>query len=92
MRVVILALLLAGCATTKAPPPEPVIVTKEVLVPVQVPCAALKALGAEPVYPDSDAALKAASSLFERTKLLLQGRLLRTARLAEYAVAKASCL
>lgn len=92
MRLLLAALLLTGCATTPPPPVEPTIITKEVLVPVQVPCAALKAMGDEPVYPDNDAALKTETRVFERTKLLLQGRLLRIARLTEYTVARASCL
>lgn len=91
--IVIVALLLlilvAGCSAT--PPPEPIVRTVEVKVPVPQPCKALGELGAEPVYPDSDAALVAAPDLFERVKLLLQGRLLRQARLTQYQAAGASC-
>ena len=85
------ALALAGCATTQAPPPEPVIRTVEVKVPTPVPCKAIEELGAEPVYADTDAALAAAPGLFDRTKLLLQGRAQRAARLGQYLAAKMSC-
>jgi hypothetical protein len=91
-RLVLLALMMGGCATTPPVPPEPVIITKEVMVPVQVPCAALKALGPEPAYPDTDAAIKAAGGLYDRVLLITRGRLMRLARLAEYSAAKASCL
>jgi len=88
---IVAALLLSGCATTK-PEVEPVIVTKEVLVPVAVPCQALKDLGPEPKYPDEDAAVLAQESLYDRVLLITRGRLMRIARLAEFTAAKASCL
>lgn len=88
-RLIVLSLLVAGCKHTQ--PTEPVIITKEVKVPVPVPCPALKELGAEPEYPDTDAALRAAPDLFTRVQLLLQGRLLRIKRLAEHEVVKRSC-
>lgn len=82
-------LILTGCAGT--PPPEPVIITKEVQVAVPVQCKALEQLGPEPAYPDTDEAIKAAPSLFERTKLILKGRIMRIQRLAEYQVVKVTC-
>ena len=81
--------ILTSCAST--PPPTPRIQTVEVKVAVPVECEALTRLGPEPDYPDSDAELKAAPDLFERVKLLLQGRYLRLARLAQYEAARASC-
>lgn len=89
--VFVAALALAACAGKVVERPEPIVVTQEVKVPVPVPCATLQALGPEPTYPDTDAALKAAPSIFARVKLLAQGRLMRITRLAEYEVAKAAC-
>lgn len=89
--VLLLLILLTGCATTQSPPPEPVIRTVEVKVPVPQPCKALDELGAEPSYPDTDDAVRGAPDLFERVKLLLQGRLLRQARLGQYKAARSSC-
>lgn len=89
MKKVLLVLLLAGCAAQA--PPEPIIITKEVKVAVPVQCSALESIGAEPDYPDTDQALAAAPNLFERVKLLLQGRIMRADRLAQYHVAKVTC-
>lgn len=81
--IVLLALggrVLAACSTTQ---PEPVVKTVMVEVPVDRPdCAraAIKRLGPSIAYPDTDKALLQASNLFERVKLLLAGRTLRTAR------------
>lgn len=83
-------LVITGCSTPKQQ--EPVIVTQEVKVPVPVPCKVLEQLGPEPKYQDTDEALKAAPDIFTRVQLLLIGRLQRTQRLAEYGVAKQSCL
>lgn len=75
MRAALLAcLLLAGCATA-----EPRIITKEVLVPVVVPCVA--EVGSAPRYSDTPEAIEGAPDLFERVKLLLIGRTERDARL-----------
>jgi hypothetical protein len=86
--VLIGALALAACQTTKQ---EPEIRIQEVKVPVPVPCPTLQALGPEPVYPDSDAAVRDAPNLYERVRLIAAGRLMRIKRLAEYGVAKSSC-
>lgn len=73
------AFLLAGCATTA--PPEPVIVTKEVKVPVAVQCVP-KGTPEPPAYVDTDAALKSAAGPEDRFQLLAAGRIQRNQRLA----------
>lgn len=80
------ALVLTGCATTA---PEPRIETRIVEVPVAVSCRV--EIGPDPVYPDSDEALRAAPNTFERVKLLVAGRLLRIAREAELKAALKAC-
>lgn len=86
-----LCLALTACATTKAIK-EPEIRTVEVKVAVPVPCAALEALGPEPTYPDTDAAIAEAETIGALARLYAKGRLMRTQRLAEYLSVKASCL
>lgn len=71
-----LCITLCACQTT---PLEPRIVTKTVEVPIQVQCK--PTLPAEPSYPDTDAALKAAPDLFSKVQLMVAGRVLRIARL-----------
>lgn len=73
-------LLLTGC--TAAPTPEPVKVPVEVKVPVPVGCIPA-ALDPAPVYPDTKAALMAATDAASRYRLLYAGRKLRMARLNE---------
>jgi len=88
------AFALAGCATTQAPPPEPIVRMVEVKVPVDDPAcprAAVAELGTAPAYPDTDGALRMAADLFERVKLLLAGRELREAREAALIGALAEC-
>lgn len=82
---------LSACATPHAPPPEPVVRTVEVQVPVYRACPAADRLGAEPAYPDTAAALQAAPDLGVRVGLLLAGRVLRIARLSAYRAAVAAC-
>lgn len=82
---------LAGCAA-RTPPPEPEIRTVEVKVNVPVPCEAMKSLGPEPAYADTDEAIAAAQDIGTLAKLYAKGRLQRVQRLKEYMVAKASCL
>lgn len=89
--ILLLIILIAVSACAGSPSPEPQIRTVEVSVPVPIPCPALAELGAEPDYPDTDAALENAPSLFERVRLMAQGRLLKNARLAQYVAARASC-
>lgn len=81
----VLALALAGCATTS----EPRIEVRTVEVPVRVPCATN--LGPAPTYVDTDPAFAAAADIFEQAKLLLAGRKQRDARLAEQDAALAGC-
>lgn len=83
--IVLCGLGLVGCATTR----EPQIRTVEVKVPVPVKCSADP--GPKPAYPDTDEALRAASDIFDRTKLLLAGRRLRIAREGELEAANAGC-
>jgi hypothetical protein len=72
-------LSLAACAT--APVPEPVVVTQTVDKAVAVSCVPAN-LPAPAVYPDTNAALTAAT-IDRRYQLLIAGRELRTARLGE---------
>lgn len=83
----ILAMALAGCATTV---PEPRIETRIVEVPVPTPCAVT--IPVEPAYPDSKAALDAAPGIFEKVKLLLAGRELREAYKNEVKAALIGCV
>ena len=80
------ALLLSACVTAGAQGPAAV---RTVEVPVPVTCT--PALGPEPAYPDTDAALAAAPDLFARVRLLVAGRLMRIARDAEKTAALAAC-
>lgn len=89
--IVACALLLGACAHGQRPPPEPVIRTIEVQVPVIVPCKALVELDDSLSYPDTPTALRAAPNIFERVRLILQGRELRAAQLQKYRAAKGSC-
>jgi len=77
---------LAACATT---PPTPQIVTKTVQVAVPIACK--PDVGPAPVYPDTDAALKAAPDVFQRVRLLVAGRLERIAREAQLSAALGAC-
>ncbi len=86
-RAIILALFLVGCAPSA--PPEPVIKTVTVNVPVTVPCK--KDIGPEPQYADTDAALRAAPNLYERVRLLVAGRLQRIQREADRIAAYSAC-
>lgn len=82
----IAALALASCA--KPIPPEPIVRTMTVQVPVPVPCAVDVP---DPDYSDTDEALRNASDLFERVKLLLAGRLERDAHDQTEKAARAAC-
>ena len=76
--------LLAGCATTKAPPPV------EIKVPVPVPCVAAD-FPKPPTYPDTREALRAAPDVAEFTRLLAAGWPLREARLKALEAAIEPC-
>ena len=88
LHIVAAALALASCA--HAPPPEPVVRTVTVNVPVAVSCVPGQ-LAAAPDYPDSDTKLKAAQDAAERLQLVVAGRTLRIARLGEIEPVVAAC-
>ena len=79
LTILALAAALAGCATTT--PPEPVVRTVEVRVPVAVQCVP-KGTPEPPAYVDTDAALKAAAGPEDRFQLLAAGRIQRIQRQA----------
>ena len=81
-------LMLGGCATTA--PPEPVIVVKEVLVPVAIDCVP-KTLGPPPKYADTKEALRAAAGPEDRYQLVAAGREQRIARLGEVEPVITAC-
>lgn len=83
--------LVAACATKPAARPEPIIVTKEVKVPVSVPCVPENYDPKRPDYADSDAALKAAADAAERYQLLWGGRAQRQAREKENEAVISGC-
>tara|TARA_B100000678_G_scaffold289414_1_gene299902 strand:- start:3447 stop:3803 length:357 start_codon:yes stop_codon:yes gene_type:complete len=98
-----LSMFLVGCGPK--PRPEPEVRVVQVKVETPVPCPALQALGPEPIYPDNDAAIAAASTLPDPhtaadkvqaaarvAKLYAQGRILRIQRLTEYTAVKAACV
>ena len=80
--VLFIALLASGCATKVVRSPEPIIITKEVFIPVPVACVP-KELGEPPEYPDDDKSLIASASPEERYQRILAGRELRRARQGE---------
>lgn len=91
--LIIAAILLTGCGG-RLPPPEPIIRTVEIKVPVDDPACAREAvarLGGAPAYPDTGEAIRSAADLFERVKLLLAARELRIAREAALADALKAC-
>lgn len=83
-------LLLAACSTTPKAPPEPVVRTVEVQVPVPVACP----VDEPPVvaYPDSRTAIRSAPNIAERARLYAAGRPLREATEAELRAALRACL
>lgn len=81
---------LGGCARTPHPVPEPRVVTVEKMVAVASPCVPAT-LEPTPEYPDTDAALKAASGPAQRYKLIGAGRPLRVGRLNELEGVVAGC-
>jgi hypothetical protein len=82
-------LCVAGACATTGEPPAPHVMVHTVPVPVPVRCT--PNLGPEPLYPDTDAALRAAPNLFARVKLLVAGRLMRIQRDAEKTAALQAC-
>lgn len=89
-----MSLAIVACGGPERAPPESIVQTVEVRVPVDDPACpreALARLGPSPDYPDSDAALRAAADLFERVRLLMAGRALRMPREAALSEALAVC-
>lgn len=87
MKRLVLCLLLAGCAHAPVTPPEPVVITKEVRVPVPVPCKVT--LPADGPLPSAGADLT--DDVFELAKLALVDRAELLARVAVWAAAARSC-
>jgi hypothetical protein len=84
MKRLLICLLLAGCATQ-----APVIKTVTVDVPIPVKCA--PDVGADPAYPDTDAAILAEDNIIGLAKMYRAGRALRIAREAELKAALKGC-
>ncbi len=90
--ICIAALGLSGCASRPEARPEPIVITKEVVVPgPQSPCVPANLSSLPPAYPDTDAALRAAEDAAERYQLMAAGRKDRIARLNELEPIIASC-
>lgn len=79
--------LVAACAST--PPPETVVRTIEVAVPIATPCRV--SVGPAPTYVDSADALRQAADIFEAMKLRAAGRAQRQAREAVLQAALDGC-
>jgi hypothetical protein len=88
-RLIIPLACLLATACASGPPLDPKIVAKPVNMPVASSCVV--AIGPEPAYPDTDAALATAPDLYTRVKLLLAGRVVRIARDAVKSAALAGC-
>ena len=82
---IIICIVLAGCASDK--PGE--IKLQTVNVPIPVHCT--PTIETTVVYPDTDDALRTAANIFERTKLLVAGRDIRTARILKLEAALRGC-
>jgi hypothetical protein len=90
----ILALMLlplAACATKELPRPEPIVVVKEVKVPVAVSCIPQTYNEKRPDYVDSNEALRAALDPGDRYQLLWAGRAQRIAREGENEAVISGC-
>lgn len=87
--MVLAALLLAACATTRTP--EPRVVYQEVRIPVPTPCQPDAAVLAVPDFPDTHAALAAAPDVDRAVRLLGAGRALRDAYIAALRGALEAC-
>lgn len=83
--------LLAGCATKTTTAPEPVVITKDVPVIVQVKCKDQRQPA--PAYPDTDEAIAAIpdDDIFRLGQVFRAGRDLRIARLAADDVQIKAC-
>lgn len=85
----ILALSMATLSACATHPPEPVVRTVEVKVPVGVPCPDRRAPA--PIYPDTPEAIAAAPDVFTLAQLYVAGRLLRIEREQEDNSQIAAC-
>lgn len=83
-------LLLAGCASTPKPAPEPIVVATKVKVPVTGACVPAN-LPPAPQYPDTRDKLLAAKDPAERYYLMGAGWPLRDQRLSELEIVVAGC-
>lgn len=81
----------SACATKPLERPEPIVVTKEVKVPVSTPCVPETYDPKRPDYVDSDGALKKAADAAERYQLLWGGRAQRQAREKENEAVISGC-
>lgn len=82
---------LAACCTTPSEPSEPQIRVVERVETKPVPCPALAELGPEPLYPDTDDAIKEADGIGELSQMYRIGRAMRDARLMVYIATAAAC-
>lgn len=91
VKVLLAVALTSACAAcTHTAPPEPVVRTVEIKVPVPVTC--VPASLAEPTtYVDTDEALKSAAGPEDRFQLLAAGRIQRNARLSRVEPVIAAC-
>lgn len=89
--VLSVALALAGCAGKPPPTPEPIIITKEVPVIVQVKCKDQRP--PTPNYPDTDEAIAMIpdEDIFRLSQVYRAARDLRIARLATDDVQIKAC-
>jgi hypothetical protein len=83
------ALALAGCGTTKALPKGIKVETVDIAIPVAVACA--KDPGPPPVFPDDDDAALAKLKPAERYKAVIVGRDLRKAWIGELEPIRKNC-
>ena len=86
----LLLLTLGACAGRQSVAPTPIVVPQPVAVAVDSPCVP-DTLGGQPIYVDTDDALKKADDAAERYQLLWAGRGQRISRLNEIEPIIAAC-
>lgn len=82
--LILLAVLLTGCAGTPAPQP-PITVVKP------VPTSCIKSKPVRPEFPDTDQAILKAPNIAERARLYSAGRLMRMGYIDVLEAALAAC-
>jgi hypothetical protein len=82
---------LTACMGGARVAPEPIVVVKEVKVPVAAGCVPSNYVFADPDYVDTDNALRAAADAAERLQLLWGGRAQRIARDREKEIVVRGC-